>query len=122
MCLSAWVYCGGKTKGSQLLHDIAHVVVEVTTYCYRSIGILPDDVSDDLSHPDSSLLDVLLFSRLEIAVKYLDVLIAELQLGPTEICPKCLHQLQSGVSSGRIPTPTTALLSGLKRPEPIKVE
>ena len=56
MCLSAWVYCSGETKGSQLLHDIAHVVVKVTTYCYRSIGILSDDVSDNLSHPDSSLL------------------------------------------------------------------
>ena len=95
------------------------MVVKVTTYDYRSIGVLSYDVSGDLDHPFSSLFQVLLFSRLEITVENLNVLVAELQLGPTEIGTKCLYQLQSGVGSRSIPTTTTALLHGLERPEPI---
>ena len=75
------------------------MVVKVTTYDYRSIGVLSYDVSGDFNHPFSSLFQVLLFSRLEITVENLNVLVAELQLGPTEISAKCLHQLQSGVGS-----------------------
>jgi len=36
---------------------------------------------------------------LEIAVENLNILVAELQLSPTKIGAKCLHQLQSGVGS-----------------------
>ena len=119
MSLSAGVDSRVKAEWSQLLDDVSHVVVEVTTYDYRSSGVLPDNVSGDLDHPFGSLLQVLLFSRLEIAVENLNVLVAELQLGPTEISAKCLHQLQSGVGSRSIPTAATALLHGLERPEPI---
>ncbi len=82
-----------------MLENISHVVVKVTTYDYRSSGVLPDNVSGDLDHPFSSLFQVLLLTRLEIAVENLNVFAAELQLGPTEIGAKCLHQLQSGVGS-----------------------
>ena len=99
MSLNAGVDCRVKTERSQLLNDVSHVVVEVTTNDYRSSGVLPDDVSGDLDHPFSSLFQVLLFSRLEIAVQNLNVFAAELQLGPTEISAKCLHQLQLGVGS-----------------------
>ena len=67
------------------------MVVKVTTDDYRSSGVLPDNVSGDLNHPFSSLFQVLLFSRLKIAVENLDVFAAELELGPTEIGAKCLH-------------------------------
>ena len=67
------------------------MVVKVTTYDYRSIGVLSDDVSGDLNHPFSSFFQVRLFSRLKIAVENLNVLVAELQLSPTEIGAKCLH-------------------------------
>ena len=50
MCLSAWVYRRGEVERPQLLDDVSHVVVEVTTYDYRSAGVLSDDVSDDLCH------------------------------------------------------------------------
>ena len=43
-------------------------------------------------------------------------------LGPALIRPKCLHQLQSGVGSRRIPTPTIALQKCLLGPEPTKIE
>ena len=99
MSLSAWVDSRVETEWSQLLNDISHVVVKVTTDDYRSSGVLPDNVSGDLNHPFGSLFQVLLFTRLEIAVENLNVLVAELQLSPTEIGAKCLHQMQSGVGS-----------------------
>ncbi len=99
MSLSAGVECRVKTEMSQLLNDISHVIVKVTTYDYRSSGVLPDNVSGDLDHPFGSLFQVLLFTRLKIAVENLNVFAAELELGPTEIGAKCLHQLQSGVGS-----------------------
>ena len=63
MCLSAWVYCGGEAEVPQLLDDVRHVVVEVTTDDDRSIGVLSDNVSDNLSDSDGPVLQVLLFSR-----------------------------------------------------------
>ena len=91
MSLSAGVECRVKTERSQLLNDVSHVVVEVTTNDYRSGGVLPDDVSGDLDHPFSSLFQVLLFCWLEIAVQNLNVFAAELQLSPAEVGAKCLH-------------------------------
>ena len=99
MSLSAGVECRVKTERSQLLNDVSHVVVKVATNDYRSSGVLPDNVSGDLNHPFGSLLQVLLLTRLEIAVEKLNILVAELQLSPTKISAKCLHQLQSGVGS-----------------------
>jgi hypothetical protein len=91
MCLSAWVHCRGEVERPQLLNDVSHVVVKISTYDYRSAGVLSDDVSDDLCHSYCPVFQVLLFSWLEIAVENLDVSVAELQLSPTEECPECLH-------------------------------
>jgi hypothetical protein len=82
-----------------LLGDVSHVIVEITAYDYRSIGVLFDNVPHYLRHSYCSVLQVLLFSRLEITVENLNVLVAEFQLSPTEVCPKRLHKLQSGVGS-----------------------
>ena len=89
--LSAGFACASEIQGPQFLDDVSHVVVEVTTYDNRSIGILSDDVSGDFDHPFSSLLQVLLLARLKITVENLNVLVAELELGPTEISAKCFH-------------------------------
>ena len=78
MCLSAWVHCRSEVKRPQMLDDVSHVVIEVTTYDYRSAGVLSDDVSDDLRHSYCPILQVLLFSWLEIAVENLKVFVAEL--------------------------------------------
>ena len=91
MSLSAWVNSRVETEWSQLLNDISHVVVKVTTNDYRSSGVLSDDVSGDLNHPFGSLFQVLLFPRLEITVENLNIFVAELELGPTEIGTKCFH-------------------------------
>ena len=89
--LSAGFECASKIQGPQFLIDISHVIVKITTYDYRSIGVLSYNVSGDFDHPFSSLFQVRLFSRLKIAVENLNVLVAELQLSPTEIGAKCLH-------------------------------
>ena len=89
--LSAGFECASKIQGSQFLNDICHVIVKVTTYDYRSIGVLSDDVSGDLNHPFSSLFQVRLLARLEIAVENLNIFVAELELGPTEIGAKSFH-------------------------------
>ena len=91
MSLSAWVNSRVEAEWSQLLDDISHVVVKVTTDDYRSSGVLPDDVSGDLDHPFRSLFQVLLFTRLKIAVENLNVFDAELKLSPTQIGAKCFH-------------------------------
>ena len=80
-----------KVEGRQLLDDEVHVVVEVTTHDDRSMRVLPDDISCDFRYPLGPLFQVLLFPWLEIAVEDLDVLVTQFQLGPAEVCPKCLH-------------------------------
>ena len=97
--LSAGFECASEIQGPQFLYDVSHVVVEVTTNDYRSIGVLVDDVPHHFCHSYRSLLQVLLLTRLEIAVENLDIVVAQLQLGPTEVRAKCLHQLQVGVGS-----------------------
>ena len=82
-----------------MLGDVSHVIVEITAYDYRRTGVLSDNVPHYLRHSCCSVLQVLLLSRLEIAVENLNVLVAEFHLGPTEVGPKCLHKLQSGVGS-----------------------
>ena len=86
MSLSTRADCRCKVERSQLLDDVCHVVVKVTTDDYRSVGVLPDDVSDHFRDSHSSLLQVLLLSWMKIAIENLDIVVAELQLGPTEIC------------------------------------
>ena len=91
MCLSAWVHCASEVEWPQLLDDVTHVVVEVTTNDDRSIGVLSDNVSDNLSDSDGPVLQVLLLSRLEITIENLDILAAELQVSPAEEGTECLH-------------------------------
>ena len=78
MSLSTRLYCSSETERPQLLDDVSHVVVKVTTNDYRSIGVLFDDVPYHFSHSYRSLLQVLLLSRLEIAVKNLDIVVTQL--------------------------------------------
>jgi len=98
------------------------VVVEVTTDNDQSIGVLTNDISNDIGDSLCSLTEVLLLTWLEVAVQNLYVSAAHLHLGPAQVRPKCLHQLQSSVGSCRIPTPTIALQICLVGPEPTKVE
>jgi len=122
MSLCAGIDCRGEAERSQLVDDVRHVVVEVTTDDDRSVRVLSDNVPDNISDSHGPLLQVLLFSRLEVTIENLDVMVAELQLSPAEIRAKCLHQLESSVRSRRIPASATSLLHGLIRPEAIEIE
>ena len=64
------------------------MVVEVTTDYDRSVWVLTYGISDDVQDSFGSVLQVLLFSRVEITVKHLDVCVAELELSPTHVSPE----------------------------------
>ena len=64
------------------------MVVEVTTDYDWSVWVLTYDISDDVQDSFGSVLQVLLFSRVEIAVENLDIRVAELELGPTHVSPE----------------------------------
>ena len=113
MCLCPLLKCSSEVKLRQLLDDGRHVVVKVTTEHDRSIGVLSDDILDDISHSLRSLLEVLLFPWFEVAVEHLDVRAAQLVLGPAEICAQCLHQRESGVGPCGCPHATIALCQRL---------
>ena len=76
--LSTGLYRGIKLEGPQLLDDEVHVVVEVTTYDYRSIWVLADDIRDPLG----PLFQVLLFSWLQVAVQNLHIEVSHPHLCP----------------------------------------
>jgi hypothetical protein len=88
---SAGVYCRSETEVLHLLDDVRHVVIEVITDDNRSTGVLFDNVPHDLDYSDGPVLKILLLSRFEIAIKDLDIVVAELQLGQTEESSQCLH-------------------------------
>jgi len=58
----------GEFQKVELSIHVVYVVVEVTTHHYRCIGILSDDILDDIGHPFCSLFLMLLLSRFEVAV------------------------------------------------------
>jgi hypothetical protein len=57
---SAGVDCRSEAELPQLLNDISHVVVEVTTYDNRSAGVLLDDVFSNIDYHLWSVLQLLL--------------------------------------------------------------
>ena len=61
--LSTRLHCSSETERPQLLDDVGHVVVEVTTNDYRSIGVLLDDVPYDFGDSFNPFFPVLLFTR-----------------------------------------------------------
>ena len=91
MGFSSLFHCRREDEGPQLLDDIRHVVIEVTTHDNRSAGVLSDDVPSDVHDPHCPFFEVLLVSWLQVTVENLNIYVAQLQLGPTEVRPKCLH-------------------------------
>ena len=64
------------------------MIVEVTAHDNRCVGVLSDDIPYDVQDSLGTVLQVLLIPRMEIAVENLDIRVAQLQLGPTEIRPE----------------------------------
>ena len=65
---SVRVQCTLKAKEMQLLVHVVDVVVKVTTNHNVGIGILLDDILDDISHSLRSIFLELLITRLEVTV------------------------------------------------------
>ena len=61
---------------SQLLDDEVHVIFEIATDDNRSIWVLFHDILYDIGDSLRVVLQVLLFSRLEVEIKNLDVGVA----------------------------------------------
>ena len=64
------------------------MVVEVTTDYDRSVRVLSNDIPDDVKDSFGSVLQVLLFSRVEIADENLNIRVAKLELSPTHVSPE----------------------------------
>ena len=64
------------------------MVIEVPTYDDRCVRVLPDDILDNVKDSFSSVLQVLLISRVEITVENLDICVPELELSPTHVSPE----------------------------------
>jgi len=114
MSLSTRFDCRGETERCELLDNVVHVVVKVATDNNWCVRILSNNVPNNFCDSLCSLLQVLLLSRLEIAVQNLDIVVSELYLSPAEICPECLHELESSVVSRCIPASATASMHGLE--------
>ena len=64
------------------------MVIEVPTHDDRCVRVLPDDILDDVQDSFGSVLQVLLFPRMEITVENLDVCVPELELSPAHVSPE----------------------------------
>ena len=71
-----------KVARCQCLTHHRDVVVEVATDDDRGMRVLLDDVLGDLDHSLGTVLELLLLSRLDVAVEDLDDVVADLQLRP----------------------------------------
>jgi hypothetical protein len=78
MGLSSLFHRSRELEGAQLLDDIRHVVIEVTTHDNRSAGVLSNDVPDDINDPHCPFFEVLLVSWLQITVENLNIYVAQL--------------------------------------------
>ena len=63
------------------------MVVEVPTDDDRRVRVLPDDILNDVQDSLGPVLQVLLFSRVEITVENLDICVPKLELSPTHVGP-----------------------------------
>ena len=60
---NVWVECTLESMEEQLLVHVVDVIVEITTHHNVCIGILFDDILDDISHAFCSVLLELLVAR-----------------------------------------------------------
>jgi hypothetical protein len=59
MGLSSLFHRSRELEGPQLLDDIRHVVIEVTTHDNRSAGVLSNDVPNDINDPQEKIITIL---------------------------------------------------------------
>ena len=82
MCLRATCYRRCKVAQCQCLANRRDMVVEVTADDDWGMRVLLDDVLGDLDHSLGTVFELLLLSRLDVAVEDLYDVVANLQLRP----------------------------------------
>ena len=78
MGLSSLFHRSRELEGPQLLDDIRHVVIEVTTHDNRSAGVLSNDVPNDIHDPYCPFFEVLLVPWLQVTVEDLNIYATQL--------------------------------------------
>ena len=91
------------------------MVVEVPTDDDRDMRVLPGDVFGDIDDPFGTVLQLLLFSWLDVAVEDLYSVGTDLQLCPAQVGTHGLHQRQLRIGEQRSPAATMALCIGLEK-------
>jgi hypothetical protein len=92
MSLSATLDRWSKVALSECLAYHSDVVVEVPADDYRGMRVLFDDIPRDINDLPCSVLQLLLLTRLNVAVEHLHSVATDLQLSPAEMCSHRLHQ------------------------------
>ena len=78
MGLSSLFHRSRELEGPQLLDNIRHVVIEVTTHDNRSAGVLSNDVPNDIHDPHCPFFEVLLVPWLQVTVEDLNIYATQL--------------------------------------------
>ena len=80
--------CRSESRSHQLLVNLGHLPVQVTSYDDLSLCILPDDALHEADDCLRSLHYEAFLSRFQVYVKYVDLLPAQGNLGPVEVGSK----------------------------------
>ena len=80
-----------KSRSHQLLVDLGHLPVEVTSYDDLRLRVLPDDAIHEADECLRSLHHKAFLARFQVYVEYVDLLPAEGYLGPVEVGAQRFH-------------------------------
>ena len=83
--------CRAKSRSHQLLVNLGHLPVQVTSYDDLSLCILPDDALHEADDCLRSLHHKAFLARFQVYVEYVDLLPAEGNLGPVEVGAQRFH-------------------------------
>ena len=122
MGLGAALNCRCEVVLHQCLTHHRNVVVEVPTNDDMGMWVLPGDVFGDIDDPFGMVLQLLLFSWLDVAVEDLYSVGTDLQLCPAQVGTHGLHQRQLRIGERRCPAATMSLCIGLERPVAVEEE
>jgi hypothetical protein len=122
MGLSATLDRWCKVALGECLAYHSDVVVEVPADDDRGMRVLLDDIPRDIDDLPCSVLQLLLLTRLNVAVEHLHSVATDLQLSPAEMCSHGLHQREFRIGERRRPTATMTLCIGLERPVAVEEE
>ena len=79
--------CRSESRSHQLQVDLGHLPIQVTSDDDLGLCILPDDALHEADDCLRSLHHEAFLSRFQVYVEYVDLLPAQGNLGPVEVCP-----------------------------------